>query len=150
MKLAEALQERADLRSKIDDLRSRLANNALVQEGETTAEDPDELLQALDAAVERTEELTARVNKTNCLTREGDKSVTELIARKDALSLQLSVYRNIINEASQSARRARGTEIKVVSAVNVRELQKKADHLAQELRKTDNRIQELNWKTELL
>ena len=146
MKLAEALQERADLRSKIDDLRSRLANNALVQEGETTAEDPEELLQALDAAVLRTEELTARVNKTNCLTREGDKSVTEL----NALSLQLSIYRNIINEASQTARRARGTEIKVVSAVNVRELQKKADHLAQELRKTDNRIQELNWKTELL
>ena len=150
MKLAEALQERADLRTKIDELRSRLTNNALVQEGEEPAEDPQELLAALDAAVARSEELTARVNKTNCLTRAGEGSITELIARKDALSLQLSVYRNLINEASQSARRARGTEIKIVSAVNVRALQKKADHLAQELRKTDNRIQELNWTTELL
>ena len=150
MKLAEALQERADLRTKIDELRSRLTNNALVQEGDDPAEDPQELLSALDAAVARSEELTARVNRTNCLTRAGEGSITELIARKDALSLQLSVYRNLINEASQSARRARGTEIKIVSAVNVRELQKKADHLAQELRKTDNRIQELNWTTELL
>ena len=150
MKLAEALQERADLRTKIDELRSRLTNNALVQEGDDPAEDPQELLSALDAAVARREELTARVNKTNCLTHEGDKSVTELIARKDALSLQLSVYRNIINEASQTARRARGTEIKIVSAVNVRALQKRADHLAQELRRTDNRIQALNWTTELL
>ena len=50
MKLAEALQERADLRTKIDELRSRLTNNALVQEGEEPAEDPQELLSALDAA----------------------------------------------------------------------------------------------------
>lgn len=150
MKLAEALQERADLRSKIDELRSRLVNNALTQEGESPAEDPAELLRALDEAVARSEELTARVNRTNCLTNGDGGSVTELIAHKDALSLQLSVYRNLINEASQTARRARGTEIRVVSAVNVREVQKKADRLAQELRKTDNRIQELNWKTELL
>ena len=150
MKLAEALQERVDLRTKIDELRSRLTNNALVQEGDDPAEDPQELLSALDAAVARSEELTARVNRTNCLTRAGEGSITELIARKDALSLQLSVYRNLINEASQSARRARGTEIKIVSAVNVRALQKKADGLAQELRRTDNRIQELNWTTELL
>ena len=33
MKLAEALQERAGLRRKVDMLAGRLANNALVQEG---------------------------------------------------------------------------------------------------------------------
>ena len=33
MKLAEALQERADLNSKINELRCRLGNNATVQEG---------------------------------------------------------------------------------------------------------------------
>ena len=40
MKLAEALQERADLRRKIDMLADRLANNSLVQEGDVPAEDP--------------------------------------------------------------------------------------------------------------
>ena len=42
MKLAEALQERADLNRRIAGLSSRLADNALVQEGERPAEDPAE------------------------------------------------------------------------------------------------------------
>lgn len=33
MKLAEALQERADLNKKIEQLRSRITSNALMQEG---------------------------------------------------------------------------------------------------------------------
>ena len=40
MKLAEALQERADLNKKISDLRGRLNQNSLVQEGEKPNEDP--------------------------------------------------------------------------------------------------------------
>ncbi len=40
MKLAEALQERADLNRKIDQLRQRIENNVLVQEGEKSQEDP--------------------------------------------------------------------------------------------------------------
>lgn len=38
MKLAEALQERADLNRKIQQLQSRLMNNATVQEGEEPPE----------------------------------------------------------------------------------------------------------------
>ena len=150
MKLAEALQERADLNRKIDELRERLSNNVLVQEGEATMEDPNELIAQLDAAVARLEELMARINKTNTATLDGGASVTELIARRDALRLQSRVYRDAVSQASQTARRARGTEIRVLSAVDVRALQKKADALAQELRQTDNRIQALNWSTELL
>ena len=44
MKLAESLQERADLNRKIEELKQRLENNCLVQEGERPAEDPEELL----------------------------------------------------------------------------------------------------------
>ena len=40
MKLAEALQERADLNRRIADLRSRLAANATVQEGESPPKTP--------------------------------------------------------------------------------------------------------------
>ena len=49
MKLAEALQERADLNRKIEELRRRLANVILVQEGEEPAEEPAELLKELNA-----------------------------------------------------------------------------------------------------
>ena len=53
MKLAEALQERADLNRQIEQLKARLYNNALVQEGEAPAEDPNELLAQLDRSTAR-------------------------------------------------------------------------------------------------
>lgn len=150
MKLAEALQERADLNRKIAQLRERLENNAIVQEGEQTAEDPAQLLRELDAAVARLEELMARINRTNTQTCDGARSITDLIARKDALRLQTEAYRDVIASASQIARRAMRTEIKILSAVDVRALQSRADELSRELREVDNRIQQLNWQTELL
>ena len=55
MKLAEALQERADLNRRIQQLQQRLDNNAMVQEGEAPAEDPAELLAELDRCVEELE-----------------------------------------------------------------------------------------------
>ena len=68
MKLAEALQERADLNTKINELRCRLGNNATVQEGEAPAEDPNELIFQLDECAARLEELIARISATNCAT----------------------------------------------------------------------------------
>ena len=53
MKLAEALQERADINRKIEQLKSRLNNNVLVQEGEQPAEDPEKLKQELDAVISK-------------------------------------------------------------------------------------------------
>ena len=49
MKLAEALQERADLNRSIEQLRSRLDSNSLVQEGEMPAESPSDLKRELDS-----------------------------------------------------------------------------------------------------
>lgn len=65
MKLAEALQERADLNRKIEQLKSRLNNNVLVQEGEQTAESPEQLKQELDSSLERLAYLLAQINRTN-------------------------------------------------------------------------------------
>lgn len=149
MKLAEALQERADLNSKINELRSRLSNNATVQEGEAPAENPAELLSQLDECAARLEELMARINATNCATVTERGTLTELIARRDCLTLRLSAYRNLVNEASCLAPRASRMEIKIVSAVDVKKLQKQADELAKELRLVDNLIQQSNWLTEL-
>lgn len=149
MKLAEALQERADLNSKMNELRSRLSNNATVQEGETPAENPAELLSQLDECAARLEELIARINATNCATVTERGTLTELIAKRDCLTLRLSAYRNLVDEASCLAPRATRTEIKIVSAVDVKKVQKQADELAKELRLTDNLIQQSNWLTEL-
>ena len=42
MKLAEALNQRADLQKRIAQLRDRLSNNVKVQEGDTPAEKPED------------------------------------------------------------------------------------------------------------
>ena len=150
MKLAEALQERADLNRKIAELRRRLENNVLVQEGEEPAENPEELLKELNEAVSRLEELMAAINLTNCVTKVKGMTLTELIAKKDALMIKLSAYKEFIFTAAQSTDRARGTEIKVKSLLKASNLQKTADSTAKEVRELDNLLQETNWKTKLI
>ena len=81
MKLAEALQERADLNKKMDELRNRLNNCILVQEGEEPAEDPVMLLKELDEAAERLEVLMAAINLTNSRSKVDGMTLTQLIAR---------------------------------------------------------------------
>ena len=150
MKLAEALQERADLSARISILENRLMNNALVQEGEKPAEAPEELLAELDRCSEEMERLITAINLTNSSTISDGITVTELIAKKDVLNRKLSIYRHFLMTASQTAQRATRSEIKILSTVNVREYQQKADGLAKRLRILENRIQQINWTTELI
>ena len=150
MKLAEALQERADLNRKIEELRRRLANVILVQEGEEPAEEPAELLKELNAAIARLEQLMAAINLTNCRTKANGMTLTALIAKKDALMVKLSAYRDLVYSAAQNTNRARGTEIKVKALLKAGDLQKVADQIAKEVRELDNLLQETNWKTKLI
>ncbi len=150
MKLAEALQERADLSARISILENRLMNNALVQEGEKPAEAPEELIAELDRCSEEMERLITAINLTNSSTVSDGMTVTGLIAKKDVLNRKLSIYRHFLMTASQTAQRATRSEIKILSTVNVREYQQKADGLAKRLRILENRIQQINWTTELI
>lgn len=150
MKLAEALQERADINRNIEQLRSRLNNNVLVQEGEQPAEEPEKLKRALDACIDRLTYLIAHINQTNCETRINGQSLTELIAKKDALSLKISAYKDVVYTGSQTSYRARNTEIKIKPAISVVDWQAEIDKMAKELRLLDNKLQESNWNTELI
>ncbi len=150
MKLAEALQERADLKRSISDLSDRLQRVALVQEGEKPVEDTKTLLKALDESVNRLEYLMAAINHTNDMTTVNGMTLTALIARKDALLLKQTVYKNLAQEAGYNTSRARGTEIKVMPAVKVSEIQKEIDRMAKEVRTLDNLLQETNWTKDLI
>lgn len=149
MKIAEALQERADLNTRIEQLRARLVNNALKQEGEEPAEDPVNLLGELDVCIGRQTELIAAINLANAKTETDGVTLTELIAKRDMLKVKIDAYRNLISAASLKYQRARNSEIRILSSVDVRKLQKKADSLSRELRETDNLIQSVNWTREL-
>ena len=150
MKLAEALQERADLNRRIEQLRYRLNNNVLVQEGEKPLEDPAALLEELESTFTRLEWLIARINLTNCAVKVEGRSLTELIARRDVLSLRAEAYRRLVEEASQNTHRATRTEIKILSAVDVPALQRQADDASRELRLLDNTLQATNWTADLM
>ena len=67
MKLAEALILRADCQKRIQQLETRLVNNAMVQDGETPAEDPSQLRLELEDVSEQLLLLIKRINKTNGL-----------------------------------------------------------------------------------
>lgn len=150
MKLAEALQERADLNRRIEQLRYRLSNNVLVQEGEKPLEDPAALLEELESSFTRLEWLIARINLTNCAVKVEGRSLTELIARRDVLSLRAEAYRRLVEEASQNTHRATRTEIKILSTVDVPALQRQADDASRELRLLDNTLQATNWTADLM
>lgn len=149
MKVAVALQERAAAYKNIQSLKRRLSLNATHQEGEAPSEEPSALIAELDECIKRFEELIARINATNSSTIVQGRTITEWIARKDALSLKVGIYDDLIDEASNLSRRASGSEIKIMSSVDVPALRKKHGMMAKELRETDDLIQEANWNTEL-
>lgn len=150
MKLAEALNLRADIAKRINQLSVRLQNNALVQEGEQPAEKPSVLLKELDELILQQEELISRINLTNAKTVSEGKAITELIAHKDALRIKIDVLREFLDAASRNVSRAMRSEIKILSTVDVAAMQKTVDGLEKDFRETDVKIQTLNWNTELL
>ncbi len=150
MKIAEALIERADIQKRISQLRDRLSNNALVQEGETPSEDPIELIEELDRLEKRLCELVASINLTNANTVTDGITVTEMLALRDCLSQKVNILRDFLNSASSKWMRSRGSEIVVKSTVNVASLQKQIDELSKQLRELDTQIQGINWTTDLI
>ncbi len=149
MKLAEALILRADLQTRLEQLRTRLTANALVQEGEKPAEDPEQLLSELETNCSKLEKLIAQINLTNASTEVEGKTLTELLARRETLSQRISVMRSLTDAASRTVMRGSRMEVKIYSAVSVKHLQKQVDDLSEELRILDTAIQSANWLTEL-
>ena len=150
MKIAEALILRADIQKRIAQLRTRLNNNAKVQENEEPAENPELLLTELENLISQLNDLIVKINRTNTLSKIDGISLVELIAKKDTLSQKAGILREFIEIASQKVNLYSTTEIKVFSTVSVSELQKKLDKLSKEIRETDTKLQQANWTIDLV
>lgn len=150
MTLAEALMERAELKAKISAVSDRIEDNILVQDNEAPGEEPKELLPELSASIQRLRVLISQINKTNCSTLIDRESLTDLIARRDCLLLEISSYRDFTETSRRSTDRARGSEIKIRPCIEVKELQKRLDDLSKELRELEVKLQKANWNTELI
>ena len=149
MKLAEALNQRADLQKRIAQLRERLSNNVKVQEGDQPAEKPEELFQELEGSLKQLKDLIVSINRTNQETVWEGNTLTELIAEKDVLSMQLATLRAALDAANVRSDRYSRNEIKFVRTIDVNVLQKKVDDLSKGLRELDSKLQQANWMTDL-
>ena len=151
MKLAEALSIRKDLQKRIQQIGKRLEDNVKVQEGDEPSENPDELMKELDGCLNKLEDLIWHINLTNVKTfDETGKTLTQLMAEKDVLTLRISTLRNTFERASSQQERYSRSEIKMVTIVDVKQLSHHIDEYSAKLRKLDIAIQTLNFQTELI
>lgn len=150
MRLGQALARRAELQSRLSELRERLEVSTLVQEGDSPPEDPTELIEELDQVADELEQLIASINRTNTETElQPGTTLTDALARRDVLGLRHGALKAAADAtAIQQARYSR-SEIRMVRTFNVAEVRKRVDQLARERRQLDADIQAANWTVDL-
>lgn len=150
MKIAEALMLRSDMQKKLASLKQRIANNVVVQEGDTPHEDPNTLLSEAAGIQDELEALIVRINRANQVCRLADgRALSDVVARRDTLVARHALLQHAIAATNKEPDRYSMKEIKWVAMIKVAALQKRADDLAKSLREINTAIQEANWKSEL-
>ncbi|MEG4113253.1 MULTISPECIES: DIP1984 family protein [unclassified Microcoleus] len=151
MKLAEALILRADCQKRMEQLRDRLTISAKIQEGEEPPENPQALISEVDGGVQELEDLIKKINKTNSLTTlEDGVSLSDALAKRDALALKRGIYKSLVDESAVRQDRYSRSEVKFFSTINIGEVQTLMDRMSRQYRELDTKIQQANWNTELI
>jgi len=150
MKLAEALIIRSDLQRRISELETRLSRSATVQEGEQPPENPEELLQELEKNTKELTEIIQKIYNTNATTViDGVGTITDALAKREVLMLKRNIIYSFLKEASVKQNRYSGSEIKILSTVEISKVQKYIDDIAAQYRLLDTKIQEKNWLVDI-
>jgi hypothetical protein len=154
MKLAEALLLRADANKRIHELQARLQRSARIQEGDTAPENAVELMDELARTVAEVTRLVKQINRTNAQTAfDESRTLTDALADRDALTTEYGVLIGTITHATGGGQPQYGynpSPIKHFRAINVADVQKRADDLARRRRELDTQIQQLNWSVDLI
>jgi len=152
MKLAEALAARADAQARLQELRSRIRDNARHQEGDVPVEEPNALIAEADRVAAELTRLVRAINATNAATPvEGIGTLTDAIAERDGLAARRKVLVDAAGEASgNGGLRLMRSELRMVTALDVPDLRRRIDELSRQRRQLDLRIQAADWTTELV
>ena len=150
MKLAEALINRSDLNSKIQQVLNRMNQNAKIQEGDEPSEDVSKLISLYESLMDELEKLIIRINKTNHQTMLDDISLADAITKRDNIKSQISSYQKLYEFASYQQNRYTQQEIKYIRCIDINQLQNKIDDLSKKYRQLDTKMQSLNWTVDLL
>lgn len=151
MKLAEALQRRADLRQKIDSVGNTMKANILVQEGAEADYDVRQLCEEFNELMGEWRSLVGRIGRTNHTTKDEEtgKTLADLLVEREAAKMEKETYDGIVAVYGEKSWRARGAELKIISTFKAKDAQKMVDAAAKRFRELDNKIQMLNWCTNL-
>jgi hypothetical protein len=151
MKLAEALAARSDCQNRIEEMKKRLIRSARVQEGDQPAEDTTQLLAETGRIFVRLLELVSVINRTNSKTAfDNERTISDAIAERGLVGKRRDFLAGIAEAASTRQDRYSKSEVRFVATMSVGKLQTEVDQLAKMYRELDTRLQELNWKTELI
>ncbi|GJH42797.1 DIP1984 family protein [Pasteurella canis] len=150
MKLAEALMQRADAQRRLAQLNQRLQQNAKYQEGEKPAENPIELLMEYRQVADSLEKLVVQINQTNNLiSLSNGMKMVEALAKRDRLKDEHSALIKLAESALPEQDRYSRSEIKMLSAVDIKAIRQQADQVAKAHRELDVFIQQANWQYDL-
>ena len=150
MKLAEAILLRGDMQKKQASLRTRIDNNAAVQQGDKPHEDPVKLMAEFNGLTDDLATLIFSINQANLTAKLKDgRSLTRALADRDGLTQRHAMLVSAAGAANKQPDRFGAREIKWVAKVNVESLQKQAEDLAKKIRELNVAIQETNWRVEI-
>ena len=151
MKLAEALMIRADLQKQLASLRTRIERNIYVQEGELPDEDPLELMTTAQQLNTQLHTLIMHIQYTNATVKlSNQKTMLEMLIERDELMNRHKIIMAALNTARGSTERYSMREIKWVATIPVKNLQRQADDVADNIRQINVLIQAANWQADLI
>mgnify|MGYP000452753273 CR=1 FL=1 len=151
MKIAEALIERKAIKTKMEEIKKRIYQNAQVQDGDSPTESPLMLIEELNQEVKAFEKIVNQINKTNVkILLENNLTMAEALIQRDMLRYRHFIVANLADKATPTTERYSQREIKFIPTVDVAQIRKSADEIAKECRQLDMKIQQANWLNDLL
>lgn len=150
MKLAEALLLKSDYQRDIYELKTKIIHCSMIQEGEESLVNPDDLLSKLDEVFNKLELITKKINYTNSQIMINGQTLVDLILTRDAIKMKRKILTTLLDEATIKQDRYSQSEIKFVTIIDVLDIQRQIDDLAKRFRELDTQIQQLNWTHDLM
>lgn len=150
MKIAEALMERAALKTDLEELKNRMLKNVKIQDGDTIQEDVYTLIDEYIQKQSHLSELISKINQSNIKTINNDgESLANMLALRDTYKSIVKTYKLLYDEAIITPSRYSRNEIKFISTVDIDKIQAKINEYSGKYRNLDTQIQELNWTVNL-
>lgn len=150
MKIAEALMERAALKTDLEELKNRMLKNVKIQDGDTIQEDVYTLMDEYIEKQAQLSELITKINQSNIKTiNKSGESLANMLALRDNYKSIVKTYKLLYDEAAITPNRYSRNEIKFISTVDIDKIQAKINEYSGKYRNLDTQIQELNWTVNL-